>query len=705
MSTAESAHPGHRPLRAVGVGLGHDGGDAALAHAGRGVEAETEYRLLAENASDVVARLDLAGRIEWISPSVESVTGWAPAHLVGMPLRGLVHPDDLGAIAATQHAMARDGAADGEARIRLADDTHRWFGFTLSSVCDVDGAPFAVIGSARDIQSEVAARHALQESEERFRLAWLNAAGGMAIVAQDGRFLQANPALCRMLGRADAELLASSWQELTHPDDLREDLGLVDDLIAGRRDSYRLLKRYLRPDGQLVWGDLSVAAVRRSDGSLRHFISQIIDVTAQHEANERLDYLARSDLLTGLLSRASITSLLEEALAGAGSSRTRVGLMFTDLHQLRLVNDSLGHAAGDALLQVVAARLSRAVRTDCHVGRFGGDHFVVVVPDVTDETSLERIAERIIRVVGAEVVIDGHSLVPAVSIGIATSTGGKTAQEMMRDVEAAMTGAQHAGRNRWQFFDPGMHERAMTRLRIEQELRTAVDGRQFVVHYQPLVSMRGRALVGHEALVRWQHPERGLLLPADFLPVAEESGLIVEIGQQVLETVCLRIADDPGVGRISVNQSAVQLSVPGWHEAFLDTVERAGVDAHRVVLEVTETAVMPVMDQVRDDLAALRAQGIGVHIDDFGTGFSSLSMLRDLPVTGLKLDMSFVHSLTEHASYANALAAGVASLANGLGVETIAEGIETETQAALLLGQGWRFGQGWLFGRPGPFPG
>jgi EAL domain-containing protein (putative c-di-GMP-specific phosphodiesterase class I) len=249
-----------------------------------------------------------------------------------------------------------------------------------------------------------------------------------------------------------------------------------------------------------------------------------------------------------------------------------------------------------------------------------------------------------------------------------------------------------------------MHERAVSRLRLERELRAAVERREFVVHYQPIVTLHDRAVIGHEALVRWAHPDHGLLPPDRFIPAAEETGLIVEIGAQVLETVAARLAVDPDAGRISVNVSGVQLRDPEWGPRCRETVTDAGADPARLVIEVTETAVITVLDHVRRSLTTMRAAGVGLHIDDFGSGFSSLSLLRDLPVTGIKLDRSFVHTLGPGGGSANALASGVAFLASGLGLETIAEGIETEQQATMLRGQGWREGQGFLFGRPGPWP-
>jgi predicted signal transduction protein with EAL and GGDEF domain len=297
----------------------------------------------------------------------------------------------------------------------------------------------------------------------------------------------------------------------------------------------------------------------------------------------------------------------------------------------------------------------------------------------------------------------GHRVVPSASIGISVSTPGATAATLLRDTDAALFRAKDEGRSRWRFFDDAMHAEALERLVIEDALREALQDDLLVAHYQPIVTLAEERVAGHEALVRWNHPTRGLLAPGAFLAVAEKSGLIVPLGQRMLDQVCAELGTTPGLrGPISVNVSAVQLARPEWAASFIDTVRRHAIDPTSLVVEVTETAVLSLPDSTRADLAAVRALGVGLHVDDFGTGYSSISLLRDLPVTGLKLDRSFVAALTAAPSDANTLAAGLASLAAGLGLLGIAEGVETREQARLLGRLGWTHAQGYLFGRPGP---
>jgi EAL domain-containing protein (putative c-di-GMP-specific phosphodiesterase class I) len=301
--------------------------------------------------------------------------------------------------------------------------------------------------------------------------------------------------------------------------------------------------------------------------------------------------------------------------------------------------------------------------------------------------------------------VQGHRIVPTASIGIAVSTSTSTPESLLRDADSALFRAKAAGRARWQFFDGAMHAQAVARLTIEDQLRDAVTGGEFVVHYQPIVALADGRVVGHEALVRWAHPTRGLLSPADFLDVAEDTGLITAIGAQVLDQACAMLAERPNLpGAISVNVSAVQLAAPDWLTGVRDSLTRHRVNPSRIVIEVTETAVLSLVDSARHALTSLRALGVGIYVDDFGTGHSSISLLRDLPVTGVKLDLRFVRDLTTGDTQANALAQGLSGLVNGMHLTGIAEGIETKMQADILRGQGWRFGQGYHFGRPNAMP-
>jgi diguanylate cyclase (GGDEF)-like protein len=437
------------------------------------------------------------------------------------------------------------------------------------------------------------------------------------------------------------------------------------------------------------------------DGQPNLVMVQVEDITAEHEAQEALTYQAFHDPLTGLHNRAWILDILAVDLRAAKRLGHSVGALFVDLDNFKVVNDSLGHGAGDEVLATVAGRIVAALRPGDRVGRFGGDEFVIVVQDVHDVLEVERCAERVSASIAVDVQVRGHRIVPTASIGIATSTSASTPESLLGDADSALSRAKAAGRARWHFFDEAMHAQAVARLTVEDELREAITAGEFVVYYQPIVALADAHVVGHEALVRWAHPTRKLLSPGDFLDVAEDTGLITAIGAQVLDQVCVMLAERPALaGPISVNISAVQLAAPGWLTSVRDTLAARRVDPVRIVIEVTETAVLSLVDSARVALATLRELGVGIYVDDFGTGYSSISLLRDLPVTGVKLDLRFVQDLTAGDSQANALAQGVSGLVEGMHLTGVAEGIETKMQADLLRAQGWECGQGYYFGRP-----
>jgi diguanylate cyclase (GGDEF)-like protein/PAS domain S-box-containing protein len=668
-------------------------------------ELEEAYRLLAENSTGVVFRGDNRGAFSWMSESVEDLLGWTSDEIVGRSILDLAHPDDLPVVRSDLAAVMRGESRSLRIRVRRKDGQDRWVEATVRPVRDGSGAVVARMGSWRDVDDEVRAHEALAQSEATLRIALRSAAIGMALTDVSGFFQLVNPALARMLGRDEHWLLRHRVDDVIDPQHQQLIDSIRDSLARGETEKFEGQLRLVRADGTSLWARVAAVMVGGDHDTPASFMIQIVDVTAEREAQEQLSYQAFHDALTGLRNRAWILDMLEVDLRTARRTSTSVGVFFIDLDNFKLVNDSLGHAAGDEVLATVADRIASVLRPADRVGRFGGDEFIVVVPDVQGSPDVERVAARLSDAIATELIVQGHRIVPTASMGIAVSTSTSTPADLLRDTDLALFRAKDAGRARWQFFDEEMHAQAVGRLTIEDELRRGIAEREFVLHYQPIVRLRDGAVVGHEALVRWQHPGRGLLYPDGFLQVAEDSGLIVGIGRQAFESVCVLLASDRNIpGPISVNFSAVELSARDWLDMVVETMTRYRVDPRRLVVEVTETAVLALLDATHSGLVALRELGVGVQVDDFGTGFSSISLLRDLPVTGLKLDRSFVSDLTAGDSAANALAAGVAGLAAGLSLDGVAEGVETRVQAATLLEQGWSHGQGYLFGRPEATP-
>ena len=670
---------------------------------------EGRFRLLAENSADVV--LQHAGDkrlVTWASPSLLHVLGWAPNTVVGKPLASFIHPDDHGQtteLIASAYATA-DIAPSGELRFATSDGGWRW----MSAVSrNVDGADVqedsAGIMALRDIQESVDSRQALERSESLFRTSMESAAIGMAIARRNGSFIVVNQSLCDMLRFDETELLTKNIADFIHEDSIAylRELGsqLADDQFESVVEQVRLV----RSDGVELWSRAAVARVPSPGEPNDVYLLQIEDITDEREARDLLAFRAFHDPLTGLRNRAWILDSLATDLEAAGRKGTSVGVLFIDLDHFKLVNDSLGHAAGDDYLVTIAERIRGALRSIDRVGRFGGDEFIVVFPDVDNPRQLENAAERISTALGGDLRLKGHRLVPSASIGIALSTPASTPDSLLRDADSALYRAKYAGRARWQFFDKEMHEQALSRLTTEDELRDAIARKEFVVHYQPIVRLADGELSGYEALIRWEHPTAGLMMPSNFLDVAEASGLIAGIGPLVLEQVCRDLADHPEfTGHVSLNVSAVELAQANWGKNFNSLINNYLIDPERIIIEMTETAVLDMLPTTKMAIRALTSRGVGLHLDDFGTGFSSISILRDLPVTGVKLDRRFVQEVSTGGGAANALSRGLAGLVNGLDLSGVAEGVESSQQARVLADQGWTYGQGYYFGRPGPMP-
>jgi len=579
---------------------------------------------------------------------------------------------------------------------------------TVSAICDEEGAVVGVCAIIRDMtEQKQSAQNARSLSAAQDLVsnmmgsAWI----GIALADLDGSFRVVNQSLCTLLGYDEAFFLTKQLPDFVHPDDAEEAIRARASVIAGTTDNRATQLRLVRADGATVWVRRLTVLIPGADGDPNLLMVQVEDITAEHEAQEALAFHAIHDPLTGLHNRAWILDTLEADLRTAKRQGTSVGALLVDLDHFNVVNDSLGHTAGDEVMTTVADRIVTALRPGDHLGRFGGDSFVIVVQDVHDVQDVEQCAERVSASIAADLQVQGHRIVPTASIGIAVSTPTCTPESLLRDTDSALSRAKAAGRGRWQFFDGAMHAQAVARLIVEDQLRDAITRGEFVVHYQPIVALADSQVVGHEALVRWMHPTRGLLGPGDFLEVAEDTGLITAIGAQVLDQVCALLAARPDLpSGISVNVSAVQLAAPDWLSGVMESLARHAVDPDRIVIEVTETAALSLTDSALSALTHLSRLGVGIHLDDFGTGYSSISVLRDLPVTGVKLDLRFVHDLTTGHSQANALAHGLSGLVNGMHLTGIAEGIETPMQASILRAQGWRLGQGYYFGRPAPMP-
>ncbi|MEN3331165.1 MAG: hypothetical protein V7641_530 [Blastocatellia bacterium] len=559
------------------------------------------------------------------------------------------------------------------------------------------------------VQAEQAERHLkeMQASEERFRSAFDLAPIGMALVAPDGRWMQINQSLSEIVGYSEDEFKCMNFQTITHPADLQTFMQNVNEVLEGRTLTCQMEKRYYHKQGHEVWVLAGVSLIRDSQSQLAHLIFQIQDITDRKRAEQQLVHDAFHDALTGLPNRAWFMEQLEMSLEQGRKKPERLfAMLFLDLDRFKLINDSIGHLVGDQLLIGIAQRLRHCVRPGDKVARLGGDEFTILLDGLRDENEAIEIAERIQKRVAQPFTLNGYETFTTASIGISFSNiGYERAEDFLRDADTAMYQAKFLGKARHVIFDKGMHAHAVNMLQLETDLRRAIDRREFFIQYQPIVSFETGRLTGFEALIRWQHPERGLIPPDKFISVAEETGCIVSIGRWVLFEACRQMQQWHEIYQlreplfISVNLSTKQFSQVNLYDEIVQTLKATRLDPHALKLEITESIVMENIETVTNTLEQIRALGVELSMDDFGTGYSSLSYLHRLPIDTLKIDRSFVSRMNEN-SENKEIVRTIILLAQNLGKHVIAEGVETKEQIELLRELRCHSGQGYLFSPP-----
>jgi len=559
-----------------------------------------------------------------------------------------------------------------------------------------------------------------------------NATIGIAFM-RDRRFLSCNRRMEEMFSYDPGELIGKSTERLHVSPEAFEEVGRIGYAAMARGESYTEERQVLRKDGSTFWCKVVGKAV-----DLEHPAEGAIwiydDISAEHatresleravaertaelksanerlgaeigdrrQAEERAQHLADHDALTGLPNRRLLEDRLTQALALSQRNRKQTAVMFVDLDRFKAINDSLGHAAGDEVLKEVAQRLVRQLRIGDTVCRVGGDEFVVVLPEAKRSSDAANVAQKIIETLSYPVRVADRELVVTPSIGIAVfPDDGRDAESLIRNADAAMYHAKISGRANYQFFTEQMNQVASRRIALEQDLRRALAKGELVVHYQPVVQLQGGTVLAHEALVRWQHPVRGMVQPADFLQLAEDTGLIIGIGEWVLREACrwaTFIGTERGV-QVSVNLSLRQFNDPKLIELVRRVLADSGLPPRLLMLEVAETTVMHQTDVAASTLAKLKELGVALAIDDFGTGYSNLASLRRFPVDALKIDRSIVADLPSD-EHAKALAGGIVGLAHALSLKVIAEGVESEAQRDFLAALGCDAAQGYFIGKP-----
>ena len=659
-------------------------------------EAEARYRSLVDLAPNGVL-VHSAGVIEYANPAAARLLkAESPAQLIGTQLEALFNPADLPRVRERQSVLLAAPAAVGfeERRMRCLDGTELIV--EGAAVSFLERGRMVVQGVLRDVTEERQARQALAEREQRFRD--VVHASGEYVWETDAhwRYTYLSERVEAVLGYARNELLGRAPHEFMPLGEAH-----FPDTQAPFRD---VVRRAITKSGGVIWQ--SVSGVPRLDaaGALIGYRGTAADVTARKQAEARIEYLATRDALTGLPNRALLTDRAGQAILTAARSRAQLAVLCVDLDRFKLVNDSLGHQAGDALLRAVADRLQNTLSREDTLARLGGDDFVLLWNGLKSAEDAAVLAQRILSILARPFTVEGNALNVGASIGISIyPNDGRDFAELLKNADAALYDAKENGGGTWRLFAPALNARAGERLRIENELRGALARSELVLHWQPVVRGRGQ-VVGAEALVRWNHSGRGLMMPEEFVPLAEECGLIRAIGEWTLERALSQAGawhrKMPGRAWFAVNVSAPELAQGDAYVERIEACLRANSLAGSCLeLEVTERVLMSSLAENVETLRRIGALGVRFAIDDFGTGYSSLAYLRRLPIHKLKIDRSFLRAIDSHAAD-EAIVRAIAAMAGTLGIAVAAEGVESEAQLKRLLALGCEEWQGHYFSAP-----
>ena len=678
-------------------------------------DAEERYRAMVEQLPAVLYVADFGAYATWhyVSPRIQDLLGFSAEEWKADTSLwiGQIHPDDRQRVIEEEEFEGHRevGARTvSEYRMRRRDGHEVWIRDEGVVIANAHGEPTLYRGFMIDISAQKEAELALRESEEQTRLIIETASQAYVAIDAKGVVIDWNQQAEATFGWSRDEAIGQPLedriipvaQRAAHRAGLARCLATGEGRLIGKRIEVTALHR----DGHEFLAELTIWPV--VSGESVHFSALIHDITLRKELELQLQHQAFHDSLTGLANRALFRDRVAHALARQARRHGAVSVLFSDLDDFKTVNDSLGHDAGDQLLVAVAERLRAVMRPEDTTARFGGDEFAILLEETTEE-STRRAAERVLEALRSPFEFQGRQVVMRASIGAAITFDAETQpDDLLRQADLAMYNAKTSGKGRFAFYEPEMHLAAMTRMELKADLEQAITNRQFELYYQPIVDLRSGRVTGLEALLRWQHPDRGLVLPAEFIPIAEETGLIVALGGWVLEDACQRLADWDAARRpvattsdrlsVWVNLSARQLQEPDFVETVAAALRSTGLEADRLTLEITESALMADVDQSAATLHRLRGLGVRLAIDDFGTGYSSLSYLERLPVEVLKIDRSFTAAIG-HGRDVPVLVRSIVKLGQTLHMEVLAEGIETGEQLARLRAIDCHLGQGFHF--------
>ncbi len=669
---------------------------------------EARFRAVVSGSFDVTALVDRMGTVQWITPNAEHLLGWNAEDVVGRNGLDFIHPDDIEFVTAELISFAEGRGVPSPTPIRMLHRDGNWrdveiVGSNFLDHPDING----IAVNLRDVAERLTAERERQRLTDIFSLT----SDLVAVTTVEGELVYLNDSGRRFFGlEPDTDLttfdLAGHIASASLARMVAEVMPAID-----QGGSWGGEVELIRADGTMVPMLGQLLAHRDATGSIECFSGVLRDIGERKSFERQLEHEATHDPLTGLPNRTLLLDRLEIALARARRRNTAVAVLFCDLDHFKVVNDSMGHSYGDLVLREVARRLETELRPGDTVARFGGDEFVILCEDIESPNDAVIIAKRADHAMSTAFALDGHDVYVGVSVGIAIASGSTRhiadPETLIRDADAAMYRAKARGRGRYQVFEPGIGAQAVDRFDLENALRRALQQRELDVHYQPVIEIASGSLVGVEALVRWDHPQRGQLLPGEFISLAEETGIVLPLGEWVLEEACrqMRVWDELHNGRspgtLAVNLSARKLG----HPELIGQVERALAASllapERLHLEVTESVLMDDVESSEAILRSLKELGINVAVDDFGTGYSSLSYLRRFPVDSLKVDRSFVDGLGSEPED-TAIVAAIVNLAHTLGLHSVGEGVETAEQFEQLRELGCDMAQGYFLARPMP---
>jgi diguanylate cyclase (GGDEF)-like protein/PAS domain S-box-containing protein len=651
-----------------------------------------------DQINDSVIAMDLAGFITSWNKGAERLFGYSAEEAIGRNILFL-YADETSEDILFHDAFTDQGGREMEVRRRRKSGEVFWASLSLSLIRDKNDEPTGIIGYLSDITNRVAVEEKMHLNACIFE----QADEGIVITDAEEHIISVNPAFTRITGFSADEVIGQTprlFKSGQH--DAAFYRGMWARIQANGSWQGEVIDRRKNGEDFPKWA--SIAAVKNSQGVVTHYFSIFTDITERKKAEERIRYLAYYDPLTDLPNRSLVMKLIDQALAEARRNRMHGALLFVDLNRFKAINDTLGHAVGDQLLKEVALRFRAVLRNEDVVARIGGDEFIVALFDISRREHAGVVAQKLVGALDDPILIDNRELRISASIGISVyPQDGFDTGTLLRYADVAMYRAKQAGGGHL-YYSLEMNQSSLERLQTEAGLRHAIERNELLLHYQPKVDTESGIITGIEVLVRWQHPERGLVPPNDFIPIAEETGLIVSLGTWVLETACAQAEAWHNAGlavpRLALNVSAREFSshLPGRIAAALS---RHRLPASQIELEITESMLMNSTDKVVELMKAFHSMGISLALDDFGTGFSSLSYLKRFPIDTLKIDRSFVTDIPDDPNDC-AIAGAIVSMAKQLQHQVVAEGVETEDQLAFLRSIGCHEYQGYLFSRPLP---